>query len=47
MSTISSFKNIKNKHDGYRGKDCLKDFCECLRKYAMKIVNLKKKQWIY
>ena len=32
MSAISSFKNIKNKHDAYRGKDCLKGICECLRK---------------
>ena len=29
MSTISSFKNIENKHDGYRGKDCKKSICEC------------------
>ena len=24
MSTISSFKSIENKHDVYRGKDCMK-----------------------
>ena len=27
MSTISSFTNIENKHDVYRGKDCMKKFC--------------------
>ena len=32
MSTISSFGNIKNKHDLCRGKDC------------MKIINFKKKK---
>ena len=26
MSTISSFKCIENKHDIYRGKDCMKKF---------------------
>ena len=24
MSTISSFRSIENKHDTYRGKDCMK-----------------------
>ena len=32
MFTISSFRNIKNKHDLCRGKDC------------MKIINFKKKK---
>ena len=31
MSTISSFRSIENKHDEYRGKDCMKMFCEFLR----------------
>ena len=26
MSTISSFKSVKNKHDMYRGKSCIKNF---------------------
>ena len=34
MSTISSFKSIENKHDVYRGKDCMKKFCAFLRKHA-------------
>ena len=42
MSAISS-KDIKNKHDLYRGKDCMKTFCESLRQHAMKVVNLFKK----
>ena len=38
MSTISSFRNIENKHDVYRGKDCMKTFFEFLREHAMKII---------
>ena len=30
---MSSFKNIENKHDIYRGKDCMKKFCEYLREH--------------
>ena len=26
-STILSFNSIENKHDVYRGKDCMKKFC--------------------
>ena len=26
MSTIYSFRSIENKHDVYRGKDCMKSF---------------------
>ena len=44
MSTISSFRSIENKHDVYRGKDCMKKFCEFLRKYAVKIINFKNKK---
>ena len=44
MSTILSFKSIENKHDVYRGKDCIRTFCESLREHAMKIINLKKKR---
>ena len=44
MSTISSFRNIENKHNVNRGKDCMKNFCEYLRKHAMKIINFQKKK---
>ena len=43
-STISSFRNIENKHDVYRGKDCMKKFCESLREQIIKIINFKKKK---
>ena len=28
MFTISSFKSLQNNHDVYKGKDCMKKFCE-------------------
>ena len=44
ISTISSFKGIENKHDVYRGKDCMKKNCESLREHAIKIINFKNKK---
>ena len=44
MCTILSFKRIKNNCHAYRGKDCMKKFCEFLREHAMKIINFKKKK---
>ena len=44
MSTMLSLKNIENKHDVHRGKDCMKKFREPLREHAMKIINFKKKK---
>ena len=44
MLTISSFRSIGNKHDVYRGKDCIKKSCETLRECIMKIINFKKKK---
>ena len=44
ISKISSFRSIESKHDVYRGKDCMKKFCEFLREHAMKIINFKKKK---
>ena len=35
---------MQNKHDLYRGKDCVKTFCEFLGEYTMKIINFKRKQ---
>ena len=44
MATISSFKSIENKHDIWRGKDCMKKFCESLIEDAMKMINFKNKK---
>ena len=39
ISTIFLFGTIKNKHDVYRRKGCMKKFCEFLREYAKKIIS--------
>ena len=44
MSTIQSFKSIENKHDIFRGRDCMKKFCESLREHVMDIINCKKEK---
>ena len=44
MSIISSFRSIENKHGVYKGKNCMKKFCEFLREHAMKIINFKRKK---
>ena len=41
MSTISSFRSTGNKHDVYRGKDCMKRFSEYFREHTMKTINSK------
>ena len=41
ISTISSFQDIKNKHDAYKRKDCMKKFFKCLKKYARRTTNFK------
>ena len=48
MSIVSPFRSIENKHDVYRGKDCMKKFFEFLREHAMKKVSFffKKKEII-
>ena len=43
MFTIPSFRSIDNKHDLYIGKDCMKKFCEFLRRHEMKIILKRKK----
>ena len=47
MSTISLFRSIESKHDVYRGKDSMKEFCELLRQHGIKIINFKKKKRKY
>ena len=44
MSTALSLKDIENKHDVYRGEDCMKKFFESLKEHAMKKeINFRKK----
>ena len=44
MSAISTFKGKENKHDAYRGKDCMRKLCESLSEHAMKIIYFKNKK---
>ena len=44
MSMMQTFDGIENKHDVYRGEDCLRDFFESLRQHIMKIINFEKKK---
>ena len=43
MFAIPSFRSIDNEHDLYIGKDCMKKFCEFLRRHEMKIILKRKK----
>ena len=44
MSAISSLRSIENKHEVYRGKDCMKKLCEFWGEHAMKKINFRKKK---
>ena len=44
--TSCSFDESKNKLNYYRGKECMKKFCEDLRIHATKIINYEKKKII-
>ena len=37
------FKTIENKYDVYRGKDCMKMFCESFKDHAVEIIVFFKK----
>ena len=43
MSKILAFDHLENKHNLFRGKDCLKKFCTSLRKQAKDIIDFEKK----
>ena len=46
MSMIWTFDGIENKHDVYKGKDCMKKFYESLREHTIKIIKFEKKRMI-
>ena len=46
MSTIWALGCIENKHTLYRGRDCMKKFCETFREHAKNIVNFEKKKML-
>ena len=43
MSKIWAFDYIENKHNLYRGKDCMEKFCESVREHAKNIILFEKK----
>ena len=46
MSTIWAFDNIENKRSLYRGEDCMKNFCESLKKHTKNITDFEKKKML-
>ena len=44
LITCCSFDKSENERKYYRGKDCMKIFCEDLKDQAMKIINYEKKE---
>ena len=46
LVTCCSFDKSKNECNYYRGKDCMKMFCNDLKDQAMKIINYEKKEMI-
>ena len=44
LFTYCSFDASKNKHDYYRGKNCMQNFCLNLSEHDTKIINYEKKK---
>ena len=44
MSLICSFDETKNRHKFYRGKDCIKRFCNDLKELATEIIKYKEEE---
>ena len=44
LFTHCSFDTTKNKLDCHKGKNCMKNFCLDLKKYATKIINYEKRK---
>ena len=40
------FDNLKKKHDYFKGKDCIRNFCKDLKKHVTKKINNEKKKMI-
>ena len=46
LDLVSSFDSKQNKHNFYRGKDCIKRFCSDLKELATKIIDYEEKEMI-
>ena len=48
MSTIWGFDHIEDKHTLFRGKDCIKKFCNSLKERMQKnIIDFEEKKWYH
>ena len=47
MLAILGFDHTENKDTLYRGKDCMKNFCESLREYTKNITDFKEENVTY
>ena len=46
LTLVISFDSKQNKHNFYRGKDCIKRFCSDLKQFGTKIINYEGKVMI-
>ena len=46
LSLICSFNSNENKHNVYRGRDCIAKFCKDLKGLATKIIDYEEKDMI-
>ena len=46
LSLISSFGSKENKHNVYRGRDCIKRFCSDRKELGTEIINFEEKEMI-
>ena len=44
LDLVCSFYSKQNKHNFYRGKDCIKRFCSDLKELATKTINYEKEK---
>ena len=44
MSTICAYDHLENKHTLYHERDCMKKFCESVRKQAKNATDFEKKK---
>ena len=44
MSTIWVFDHIEDKNTLYRGKNCMKKFCNSIREHAKNIIDFEKRK---
>ena len=44
LFTHYSFNSNKNKHDYYRGEDCMKNFCKRFKEYKTEIIDYAKRK---